>query len=268
MGMRSSVTYRSLALGLGGLGVLAALVHCGGTLSIGSDEQPAKVSSDAGAAAPIDSGSGGDARSDSAIVAVDAGPGPGPALGVVLCQWGMPDAGVVPTGVPTESYARECTVTSDCAVATHLADCCGSVVALGVRANEASRFGAVGGICGAEFATCDCVGRAPRAEDGQFSAFSDAHDIGVACTAGRCQSHIASFACGNLQCDSKTEFCEVFPPGIAFPDGGTPPSSYACSPVPTGCMLPTTCACVTNATANVQSCSDAGGRITVTHFGI
>ncbi len=69
MGMRSSVTYRSLGLGLGlglgGLGVLLALANCGGTLSIGSDEQPAKVSLDAGASAAIEGGNGGDARGDS-----------------------------------------------------------------------------------------------------------------------------------------------------------------------------------------------------------
>ena len=267
MGM-PSVTYASVRLL--GLAVIAALVHCGGSLSIGSDEQPVNAGADGGRATAVDGSAARDASTESSVVVVDADAGPDTIgnFGTVLCQWGMPINGVVPAGTPTETYGRQCAVASDCAIGKHLADCCGSEIALGVRADQASRFTAVGGICGAEFAACDCAGRPMQADNGHYSGFADGRDIVVTCSSGVCQTKVSSFACGNKQCDPQTQFCEVFPPGIAFPDGGTPPSSYACSPLPAGCTAAPTCACVKPSTSNVQSCADGSGGVTVTHWGI
>jgi hypothetical protein len=44
----------------------------------------------------------------------------------------------------------------------------------------------------------------------------------------------ASFACGDLACDSATSYCQIETGGAALPDGGVQ-SSYACNALPAGC---------------------------------
>jgi hypothetical protein len=69
-------------------------------------------------------------------------------------------------------------------------------------------------------------------------------------------------------CDSRTEYCESILPGIRFPDGGTPPTSYTCQPLPASCIGSATCACVAPGATLPTTCSDANGRVTVQRAGI
>jgi hypothetical protein len=252
------------------LSLVPVLVHCNGELlSIGSDDAsaPVTVVDRDGGAASGDSGDDAHVNADSSVHR-DAGTPSGDEQGIVLCQFGMPDAGVVPPGATTATYADDCNVNSDCAIGNHLEDCCGSKRALGIRASEQPRFTASGGLCGSEFGMCNCPAAPPRADDGEASQFADGRDIVASCVAGACRTHVATFQCGNQRCDSQSEFCEIFPPGITVPDGGTSASGYACSTLPTACASNPTCACVTGSSTNVQSCADPNAHVTITHFGI
>jgi hypothetical protein len=64
--------------------------------------------------------------------------------------------------------------------------------------------------------------------------------------------------------------CTDTAPGIAFPDGGTPPDYLACQGIPTGCTSNPTCDCIVNLLKTSlsgcypSSCNvDAYGRVTV-----
>jgi hypothetical protein len=78
----------------------------------------------------------------------------------------------------------------------------------------------------------------------------------------------ASFACGDLACDTSTSYCQIDTGGAAQPDGGVE-SSYACNPLPTFCgsgasltcdcgvpWLPTACGCITNNGVMIVTCAE------------
>jgi hypothetical protein len=109
-----------------------------------------------------------------------------PILGLVSCPWG-----VNPNGATLATYEKGCATVVDCAIGFHLATCCGGSNALGVRADEAPRFARHGGICGDEYATCDCDYAATTAEDGNRSTEPDAGDVAVDCVTGVCLTRIA-----------------------------------------------------------------------------
>jgi len=85
--------------------------------------------------------------------------------------------------------------------------------------------------------------------------------VGCACFVG------GPFACGpSATCNSKSQFCVDQAPGIALPDGGTPPDSFSCSSLPAECTSYPTCACVSQhdpCPTSLASCDDSNGEVTV-----
>jgi hypothetical protein len=108
-----------------------------------------------------------------------------------------------------------------------------------------------------------CVGYAWMCQNGQWTKAG----VGCACQVEAGVPDGGPFACGpSATCNSSTQYCVDQAPGIAFPDGGTPPDSYTCNSLPTACALDPTCACVTAHNAcptSVASCDDTGGQVTV-----
>ena len=244
---------------------LAPALACGRVVGLGSDEQetfqngecgPGKtVCVDGGAAPTFDA-------ADSA--AMDRGRAP-VGEGVVKCPFGMPLPGDPSPGM-TKTYRRSCATKADCAIGLHVNDCCGTLIALGVETADKPRFDANGNICGNSFPVCACAaGR--TVVDGEMSMFADHHDVDVRCVANACETYLPSFACGERTCDSRTQFCEAFQAGVALPDGGMPPTSYTCSPIPAACAATPDCACITAGTSGV-TCAEPKGRVTVTRQGI
>ena len=119
---------------------LALLAGCGGTVTESVD-----ASSDTTTDATSDLGAS-DAATDTAIDTRAA------------C---IDDAGTVPVDV------KLCGSTTECAIRTRMVDCCGSIVAVGVRADKAAAFAA----CEAErqkgIPPCDCIPKPTTAEDGK-----------------------------------------------------------------------------------------------------
>jgi len=249
--------------------VLGPALACGTVVGIGSDQQetiqngecgPGKTGCVDGGAAPTFDG----AVADSA--AMDGGHAP-VGEGVVKCPFGMPLPGDPSPGT-TKTYHRSCATKADCAIGLHVNDCCGTLIALGVETDEKPRFDAKGSICGNSFPTCACVAGKPVV-DGEMSMFADHHDVDVRCVANACETYLPSFACGDKLCDSRTQFCEAFQPGVPLPGGGMPPTSYTCLPIPAACTAKPDCPCITAGTSGVTlTCAEPKGRVTVTRQGI
>ena len=102
-----------------------------------------------------------------------------------------------------------------------------------------------------------CVGYAWMCQNGVWVKAG----VGCACYVG------GPFACGpSTTCNSKQQYCVDQAPGIALPDGGTPPDSYSCGSMPADCASYPTCACVTAhnpCPTQVSSCTENNGEVTV-----
>lgn len=91
--------------------------------------------------------------------------------------------------------------------------------------------------------------------------------LGLGCT---CQIDAGvdagPFACGSATC-AGGQFCEVQPPGIAAPDGGTLPTGYDCVPVPPACAASPTCGCIESTLSPSDTCSTATPGVSCTADG-
>ena len=118
-----------------------------------------------------------DALSDAAADAVsDAAADAGP---TVQC------AGA-PAAFP--SFDRSCAQDSDCAVAIHQINCCGSHLAWGIQASALAAFTAAEATCDAQYPKCGCPAFQTMAEDG-FGTF-DSTAFAARCDAGTCRSFV------------------------------------------------------------------------------
>ncbi len=262
-------------------GLAGLLAACSGIVSVGGDGQDlpdggndlpdggnSRDAAHDGGPGGHDSGSGSDggAAPDTAVTEE----GLRPNFAIVLCPWGLPEAGRPAPDAATETYRIECEASSDCTIVRHLHNCCGQIHALGARVEERLRFDADGGVCHNEVATCGCAAGGALTDDGETSQFGDLRDVVVECTPQAvCRTHVTTFACGNDSCDARSEYCEAHPPGIAFADGGTPPTAYICGSIPAACANTPTCACITAGMgAAVEHCTEHSGKVTVTYFGV
>lgn len=140
---------------------LFALVACGGSVD-----------------AP---GSTADASGDtSADVASDALPDATPDAsdasdGAIACN-----AGTFPT------FPRTCAADTDCVVAVHETNCCGTLVALGMRADQQGAFDAAESICRAQYPGCGCASQGITADDGTKS--DGTHPARAVCVDAVCTS--------------------------------------------------------------------------------
>ena len=91
------------------------------------------------------------------------------------------NAGQFPT------FSAACMTATDCGIAIHQTNCCGSTVAIGINANEADAFNAAEKICDAQYPGCGCLGMGPVAQDGKLGTVQT---ISVACQAGQCMTYV------------------------------------------------------------------------------
>lgn len=92
------------------------------------------------------------------------------------------DAGVFP------EFGESCETEADCAIVLHQTDCCGTLVALGVRADEVHTFDIAEAVCEGQYPGCGCAAQPTTAEDGQIAPSDDA--IAVRCDAGACATYV------------------------------------------------------------------------------
>jgi hypothetical protein len=109
--------------------------------------------------------------------AADAGP-------VVLCT------GTTPT-FPT--FDKSCKTSTECAIASHQINCCGTHVATGIAAGEKAAFDQAELTCESQFPDCDCAQFPTTADDGKSELDGT---IVVKCVAGTCKTSVtATIAC-------------------------------------------------------------------------
>lgn len=87
-------------------------------------------------------------------------------------------------------FDRRCVAATDCFIALHQTDCCGSHVALGLAASERARFAAAEAICDGQYPGCGCAPMVTVADDG--AAEERDRPIVVTCDGGACRTHLAA----------------------------------------------------------------------------
>jgi hypothetical protein len=82
------------------------------------------------------------------------------------------------------SFAKNCASVTDCFIALHQINCCGSMKALGLNQAEKERFATDEKLCESQYPGCGCAAAPTVAEDGQFE--SAGKTIVVECQASQC----------------------------------------------------------------------------------
>jgi hypothetical protein len=93
-------------------------------------------------------------------------------------------AGSPPT-FPT--FSKACTADTDCFIAIHQTDCCGSTAAIGLNVSQQAAFQAAEKTCDAMYPGCQCMGSGPVAEDGKVGTLSQ---LEVNCQMGKCMTSV------------------------------------------------------------------------------
>jgi len=107
-------------------------------------------------------------------------PGTGGAGGASACQ-------------AIAALDRSCSTNDDCVAEQHVANCCGTLRDIGVRASQAAAFATLEAACVASYPACRCPVVATTTDDGSIIK-SDAK-AGVACVAGVCTTFVPD--CGH-----------------------------------------------------------------------
>lgn len=155
------------------------------------------------------------------------------------------DSGVVCNGHDAASFPtfdRACAGDSDCAVALHQTDCCGSHQALGIAASEGARFAAAEAACDTMYPACGCDSGNVVTDDGSSAPpGSGASAVIVHCVSSVCTTTVRAAApCGAVTC-APTQVCVQECSGIPRPDAGPLPSH--CVDVPESCAASSSCSC-------------------------
>lgn len=196
---------------------LLALVACGGSVaSSGSVDASVDTSLDAIGDAPADA------------VASDVSDASDATDGAVACN-----AGTFP------SFARACTKDTDCVAVEHEINCCGTQVALGIRADQQSAFAAAEAICRGQYPGCGCASQATTADDG--TKFDGTHPARAVCVDSVCTSTFglaSGDGCtpGGDPCGAGLACC--YPCGIPGCSNRCEPACKATDPgCSNGCMM-------------------------------
>ncbi len=86
------------------------------------------------------------------------------------------------------SFSKACSADSDCIVAEHQINCCGTKVAWGLAASEKCAFDSAEAVCESQYPGCGCAQFMTQAEDG-YTSFN-AQDFAARCTTGQCRSYV------------------------------------------------------------------------------
>ncbi len=100
------------------------------------------------------------------------------AQGDIHC-WPPPE--VFPT------FDKTCGDDSDCIFGLNQTDCCGTLRAIAINANESDRFSDAEQTCEEQYPPCGCASHRVDTEDGD-NVYS-AKDVGVACVEGSCSTY-------------------------------------------------------------------------------
>jgi hypothetical protein len=82
---------------------------------------------------------------------------------------------------------KACSTASDCFIARHTKNCCGTQIAVGINVNAAVAFMTAEGSCDAAYPGCGCAQFPTEAEDGRTE---DLGAIQVRCDSGLCATYI------------------------------------------------------------------------------
>ncbi len=140
------------------------------------------------------------------------------------------------------AFDRACVSDSDCEIAAHQTDCCGTLDAMGIAASESARFAAAEALCESQYPACGCDSGTVNTDDGTMPPpGSGTSAVVVRCLTGVCTTSArASMACGATTC-TPTQVCVMECSGVPVPDGGVLASH--CVDVPPACADTTDCAC-------------------------
>jgi hypothetical protein len=105
-----------------------------------------------------------------------------------------PDAGPGDIALACESGGttfppldKTCGVPSDCFVAVHTMNCCGTQVAIGLNVSAEPSFASAEAVCDAAYPACGCAQFPTTAEDGRSEELGP---LQVDCRAGRCFTYV------------------------------------------------------------------------------
>ena len=88
------------------------------------------------------------------------------------------------------ALAKACTSDTDCFVAQHQINCCGTKLAIGLAHSDKAAFEAAEAVCQSQYPGCGCAQFETMAEDG-YSSFTDG-DFAATCQAGLCRTSVPS----------------------------------------------------------------------------
>lgn len=172
-------------------------------------------------------------------------------------------------------WQNACATDDDCALAFHQINCCGTLVAWGVSADQAGAFAAAEAACEASYPHCGCASKPTEAQDGNTGLGPET--FGVACQQGGCRSHVLGEdpRCHTPYDCPDNQMClapgEAMPCGMCYEPENTCasdpdcPEGTVCELVTAGCVCYAATQCVpacnlpaSLACAPGQTCSDAG----------
>ncbi|HVJ19811.1 MAG TPA: hypothetical protein VM686_30555 [Polyangiaceae bacterium] len=147
---------------------------------------------------------------------------------------------------------KTCSSVDDCVLVNHTADCCGTILIMGINAGDQQTFNDAESYCSALLPLCGCAAQGTNLEDGTVMDFNDTN-YGVECLDGQCRSAYTgeSFSCLTATCTA-TQYCQIVSGGPAGSE-----ATGSCYPLG-GC---TDCTCI-NAVG--CQCAEAEGHITIT----
>jgi hypothetical protein len=152
-------------------------------------------------------------------------------------------------------FDRSCSVVSDCALVTHMTNCCGEFTVLAIAASANTAFTEAETTCDAQYPGCGCAVQWNDVEDGTQIYGDWRTQVQASCDGGACKAHYqgATFACGDHTCTDQ-QYCGMSSGG---PVGVQP--SWGC--VQTTC---TDCTCLMSSINAGCTCSVNNGRLFVT----
>jgi hypothetical protein len=134
-----------------------------------------------GGSSPTDGNAGAGGTSSS-----DGGAGIGGSAAGGTSAGGSPSLSCWQNDAAFPSLDKSCTTDSDCFVALHVINCCGTQTAIGLNVSAQVSFNAAESVCPP---ACTCVSEPTTAEDGN-AVSSDHPTIAVMCTQGLCETYI------------------------------------------------------------------------------
>jgi hypothetical protein len=204
---------------------LLVLGACGGS-QVGSTGTDAGSGGDASGSTdgPVDGTSSSPEGGTSDVTAPEVGgdtatgPADGSSDSASRVQCG---AGATPK-FPT--FNKYCTTAQDCALVTHLTDCCGDTLVTAISAQLVAEFNMAEATCDAQYPACGCFSDMVTVEDGsKFRGGSGSQPVVAVCELNVCRAKSTqpTFACGDKACLVSGNYCQSYTPA----DAGT---TYAC----------------------------------------